>query len=597
MPAATARVWPSRWLVLLCAAAALLFAPKAFAAEPGTNADLTWGISSADQDRTVSLMKDAGVKWVRLNISWKSVEPNSKGSYSSGYLSNIDSIVDKVRAAGIQVVMPMADSVPYWASADPSKYTDSSGTKHWNVYWRPTSFNDYGDAFRYVVNRYSAHGVHVYEVWNEPNLKNFWPSGPNATEYVQMLKAAYPAAKGADPSSTILAGALSDNDYGFLQGIYAAGGGPYFDAVSDHTYPNAGPDSCWNDSAGKRNRFAFCAIEEIRNTMVANGDSAKQIWLTEFGWSTCDNSFSGCWGKGVSESDQATYTTEAFRDLESYPYVKAALEYNFRNTYFRNDDPGDFSADLGLLRTDFTPKPAYAAFQAYATGSQPPSTDPPPTTDPPPPTTDPPPSTDPPPATDPPATDAPPTIRLTSPSDGLVFDRSLALSADAADDHGVAKIEFLVDGAVVGTDSSAPYALTWRAPQGLAYSSHVVEARAVDTASQVAVDSATVTRARKSKLTLAVQGTAHGYSTSGPSRVVSGQVLGASGGSVVIRIQRRAGSHWSTKAVSRPAVSGGGAYSARLGALARGRWRARAVYVGTEQSPPSLPRTRSFKVR
>jgi polysaccharide biosynthesis protein PslG len=170
MPAAIRRARPRLWLVFLCVTSALLFAPKAMAADPGANVDLTWGTSTADQDRTVTLMQQAGVKWARLNISWKSVEPNSKGSYSSGYLSSIDSIVDKAQAAGIQVVMPMADSVPYWASADPAKYVDLTGTKRWNIYWRPSNFNDYADAIRYVVNRYSARGVHVYEVWNEPNL-------------------------------------------------------------------------------------------------------------------------------------------------------------------------------------------------------------------------------------------------------------------------------------------------------------------------------------------------------------------------------------------------------------------------------------------
>ena len=152
-----------------------------------------------------------------------------------------------------------------------------------------------------MVNRYSARGVHVYEVWNEPDLASFWPSGPNAAEYVQMLKAAYPAAKAADPSSTVLGGALSDDNYSYLQAMYAAGARGNFDAVSTHDYPNDSPDACWNDSSGRHSRYAFCSLEDVHNTMVANGDADKQMWLTEFGWSTCSNSFSSCWGKGVTE--------------------------------------------------------------------------------------------------------------------------------------------------------------------------------------------------------------------------------------------------------------------------------------------------------
>jgi polysaccharide biosynthesis protein PslG len=370
MPGAPQRILQAGYsLVVVCAIALLaLFAGSARAAEIGTVPDMTWGISSSEQDQTVSLIQQAGIEWVRMNISWKSVEPSAKGQINSGYISEIDGAVNRARAAGLSVVMPMADNVPYWASADPNKYVDSSGTRHWNVYYRPTSFNDYADAFSYVVNHYKALGVHVYEIWNEPNHASFWPSGPNPAEYVQMLRATYPAIKAADPSSTVLGGALSQNDYRFLAGVYAAGGGNYFDAVSTHSYPAAGPDSCWNDSSGHRATDAFCSIEEIRNTMVANGDAGKQVWLDEFGWSTCSNSFADCYGVGVSEAQQASYITAAFQKLQSYPWVKAGFVYQFRNLYFGGDSPGEWGDNLGLLRTDFTPKPAYDALKAYATG-------------------------------------------------------------------------------------------------------------------------------------------------------------------------------------------------------------------------------------
>lgn len=36
-------------------------------------------------------------------------------------------------------------------------------------------------------------GVHAYEVWNEPNIVNFWAPGPDPARYTQLLKLAYPA--------------------------------------------------------------------------------------------------------------------------------------------------------------------------------------------------------------------------------------------------------------------------------------------------------------------------------------------------------------------------------------------------------------------
>jgi hypothetical protein len=98
--------------------------------------------------------------------------------------------------------------------------------------------------------------------------------------------------------------------------------------------------------------------------MVAYGDSAKQLWLTEFGWSTTTGPY------GVSEATQAEFLTKALdRIRAAYPFVKAAFWYNLRNNYWLHDDPADYEANLGLLRTDFTSKPAFAALRTWTGGA------------------------------------------------------------------------------------------------------------------------------------------------------------------------------------------------------------------------------------
>lgn len=333
--------------------------------EVGVVGDITWGTSPADIDRTIASMAAAGVRWVRANNSWSGGEPDAKGVLNQGWLVQIDYAVTKAQAAGIKVLMPIADGVPYWASADPAKYTDASGN-HWNKYWRPTNASDYADFARAMVNRYKALGVHTYEVWNEPNTSNFWPSGPSAAEYTTLLTAAYPAIKAADPTATVLLGGLSKNDYNYLGQLYAAGAAPYFDAVAIHPYVGSSdPTWCWNQAGTNKLAVdAFCGIAEVHNTMVANGDSAKRIWLTEFGWSTTTAAY------GVSEATQAQFLTEALDSLRtSYPYVQTAFWYNFRNNFWSANAPADYEANLGLLRVDFSAKPAYAALQAWTGGA------------------------------------------------------------------------------------------------------------------------------------------------------------------------------------------------------------------------------------
>lgn len=326
----------------------------------GVVSDLTWYMSRPDMDRSIAMMVDAGVQWVRASITWSTVEQDTKGVLSSWWMPELDYAIRQARAAGLEVLMPIADGVPYWASADPAKYEDATG-RHWNIAWKPMNISDYVDFARTIVTRYAALGVHHYEVWNEPNYVRFWPSGPNAAEYTALLQAAYPAIKEADPDATVVMGGLSGSDYPFLEAMYAAGARGYFDIAAVHPYTHDDdPTLCWNEPGTTRHaKFALCGIEEVRRTMLANGDTSS-IWLTEMGWST------SAVNNGVSEETQADYLTKAFTEIERYPYVTNTFWYSFRSNWWSNNDPTDLEANYGLVSVDFTPKPAYAAFKAYA---------------------------------------------------------------------------------------------------------------------------------------------------------------------------------------------------------------------------------------
>ncbi len=64
--------------------------------------------------------------------------------------------------------------------------------------------------------------------------------------------------------------------------------------------------------------------------------------------------------------------------------------------------------------------------------------------------------------------DEPPQVVLTNPLDGAEFPEgtSVTFTAEANDDLGVRRVDFLVGGEVVGSDSNAPYVFAWRLPAG-----------------------------------------------------------------------------------------------------------------------------------
>ena len=232
----------------------------------------------------------------------------------------------------------------------------------------PVDAADYADFMRDMAARYNGRVV-AWEVWNEPNHPRFWNPAPDPAGYARLLTAAYPAVKAGDPAAKVLFGGIAHNDYEYLEDVYAAdpGIGDSFDVMATHPYTAGGqsPADVDRDEAGRMTTTSFRAFGEVRDVMRDHGD-LQPIWLTEFGWSTNSNVQHPL--GGVTEAQQADYLAQAFELLEATPYVEVAIVYNFRNNYWA-DDADNWEDQLGLLRTDFSPKPAYAVFKDYGAPS------------------------------------------------------------------------------------------------------------------------------------------------------------------------------------------------------------------------------------
>jgi poly(hydroxyalkanoate) depolymerase family esterase len=84
-----------------------------------------------------------------------------------------------------------------------------------------------------------------------------------------------------------------------------------------------------------------------------------------------------------------------------------------------------------------------------------------------------------------------PAVSLTSPANGATVTGALAVTATATDNVGVTRVDFFVDGALKGSDTTAPYAVTIDTT-ALSNAAHAIVARAFDAANNVG-SSATVT--------------------------------------------------------------------------------------------------------
>ncbi len=348
--------------IVLCATLVSIgTAPAASAAEPGVHAHLLWSrMTSATVERDLGRLKAIGVEYVRVDVGWSSLESKGRGQISSWYLERIDHLVAEANQRGLELLLTFTET-PCWASSAPDSLRQNCEGSWWErsvQRYPPRDAAEYARALAFLVGRYGDR-VAAWEVWNEPNHPDYLKGGNQVAEYAAILRAAYPAAKAAHASAVIVGGSLAGSDFEFTEALFARGIRDHFDAWSIHPYSeDRSPLDPWLDAYVK-NSF-IRGIPAVRQTLVEHGDAAP-MWLTEFGWSTCTvrnqpEAYKNC----VSETRQAEWLKQAYRQMGEWPYVRVGVWYNAQD---KSEDLSHKSDNFGLRRYDGSRKPAYWAYR------------------------------------------------------------------------------------------------------------------------------------------------------------------------------------------------------------------------------------------
>jgi hypothetical protein len=230
----------------------------------------------------------------------------------------------------------------------------------------PNQFANYAAA---AVNRYKHRGSIAWEIWNEPNTAGAWAPTPSPAAYTSLLRATSAAIKRADSHATVITGGLGvtfteNGDISpeqFVQGMYAAGARPYFDAVAQHAYSFPAPPALAFDWTG------WTQMLHVRGIMMQHGDSNKLLWITEYGAptagpggiaTTSNYNFDGS-PDHVDEALQAFMATQAVALYKTYPWAGPFFWYGYKDLGTSSSSNENF---FGLVRSNGTHKPAYDAF-------------------------------------------------------------------------------------------------------------------------------------------------------------------------------------------------------------------------------------------
>lgn len=293
-----------------------------------------YSLSEADVNKTLDELKALGVRDVRIAVPWIFVQPSSSAAYD---WSKLDMVVDAAAERDMGV-LGVISGTPAWAGFP------------LNGHPSPTEYAEFASA---VAARYRGK-ISAYEIWNEPNGVTFF-SPVSAKAYTDLLKAAYPAIKAADPDATVVGGVLgavgnipgiSVSAAGFVKQMYADGAHGFFDALSFHPYDYVTPFSL---GAGAGSPIEQVAA--IRALMLANGDGALKLWATEYGLPTSQ----------VSQARQAAYIHDF---VVAWQQVAGAGPMFIYTTRDSATGAFDDEANFGLFTTNWAQKPAAATVAA-----------------------------------------------------------------------------------------------------------------------------------------------------------------------------------------------------------------------------------------
>ena len=316
--------------------------------------ELGMGMHGLENER-LDLVKRLGINLVRHTVYWYLIEKTPQpGVYDADGLKLYDDIVERARKMGIELLLVVHGNPP--------------GTGWVN---RHESYRRFATFMRFMAARHPS--VKYWELWNEMDSgftdlfgarRPDYPQFERGRCYAQMLKAAYPAIKQANPEAWVLIGGLSGANRGFIRGIYEEGGRACFDFMNIHTY---GVPLTWPMLNG-----AYLA----RMVMGEYGDFNRPLWNTEFGIEAGNlwQAWRVSTGKGFDEG-QLTQWKTCIEDALVHRLYGKILPYQFAahnasaNAELQDPETGIELPDghtihdygFGITRADgLTPRPTYA---------------------------------------------------------------------------------------------------------------------------------------------------------------------------------------------------------------------------------------------
>lgn len=288
--------------------------------------------------RTYPYLAKLGAKWARCQTGWCRCE-TEKGKFDFAWL---DDVVDSLLKIGVRPWFNLGyGNRLYTPEADETA-----------VGWAPIFDPAARQAWVRFVQAIAEHfrdRVKHWEVWNEPNIAQFWkPQKPNPADYAALVKLTAPEIRKVVPGALIIGGAYAGIPMPYIKGCLEAGMAEHIDKLSYHPYRPV-PESGYE-----------AEVTALRKLL----DAFKKgigLWQGE----------NGCPSRGGKGSTGALANLEWDERRQAKWLLRRTLS-DLRlgvelSSYFHTVDLVGYRGQTnfkGLLRgSNYTPKPAYFAYQ------------------------------------------------------------------------------------------------------------------------------------------------------------------------------------------------------------------------------------------
>ncbi len=223
----------------------------------------------------------------------------------------------------------------------------------------------YADFMYTVAARYKGK-IKVWELWNEPDNREYWQGSVEA--YAELVKGAAVAVRRANPSAVLVLGGMSRGPSPFVETLLSQYGiADYVDVIAMHAYAES-----WDEERAETIYQDW--VQKMADLIESRGEGAD-FWINEMGYA--DYRFrpnqASKWGTNVNYDYEHTSDYQAkllFKaEVMSLTSPRVSLtawyridDFSPQTVHFSDDE---VNYHLGLTDTKGEPKPAFYALRFF----------------------------------------------------------------------------------------------------------------------------------------------------------------------------------------------------------------------------------------